>query len=219
MMTDQAALTAAHVAGPMWTVQGQPLVVPPGADAHDLVTRKLVELADGRADLPVVIRHGGQLTHLRVGEDGTLVPAPAGHTAVEASSQGSEVVKAAIPGDRRLWMRTVAGSVDPAVWGSFVRGVLTGTRVDARTTRAVGDTAWTVRQAVAAAVGGTTEREPMEGCLPAAFAPYQPWLGTGADVRAVARALKVRRGVAAARLAEGELLLQVAERTIREVQG
>lgn len=217
-MTDQAALTATHVAGPMWTIQGQPLVVPPGADAHDLVTRKLFELADGRADLPVVIRHGGQLTHLRVSEDGSLVPAPGGSTAAEVPEQGSEALRPTA-GDRRLWMRSVAASVDPLVWGSFVRSVLTGTAVDAKTARQVGDAAWTVRQAVTAAIDGPVGRDQLRGCLPTAFSPYLPWLGTGADVRAVARALKVRRRVAAERLAEGELLLQAAELAVVEVQG
>lgn len=236
-MTDQAVLTATHVAGPLWTIQGQPMVIPAGEDVRDLVGRRLVELAAGD-ERAVEVRHGGQLVLLQTRPDGTLVPAPGAHTTPDAlgwtspqapadAGAGEQAsvpplvnaaATAAAAGDDRLWMRLVAEAVDPADWDSFVAGVLMGAPVNTRVARHVGDVAWTVRQALAAAGRGRKGRDEAARCLPAAFAPFLPWLGVEADAGAVARAVKVRRRVAVEQLAAGELLLEVASRAMGEVR-
>lgn len=234
-MTDQAVLTATHVAGPLWTIQGQPMVIPAGEDVHALVGRRLVELAAGE-DRAVEVRHGGQQVLLQARHDGTLVPTPGAHSTPDAlgwasprelADAGAEAQESVPPlaitaapavGDDRLWMRLVAEAVDPADWDSFVAGVLMGAPVNTKIARHVGDVAWTVRQALEVADRGRKGRDEAARCLPAAFAPFLPWLGVGADAGAVARGLKVRRRVAVEQLAAGELLLEVASRAMGEVR-
>lgn len=74
-MSVRTVLTATHVAGPMWTIEGKPLVVDGGADPRALVTRRLIELSSGADMVPVLIRHHGQELHLLLGQDGALAPA------------------------------------------------------------------------------------------------------------------------------------------------
>ncbi|WP_424937785.1 MULTISPECIES: hypothetical protein [Bacteria] len=94
-MSEPGGVVAAHVAGPMWTVGGIPLVVPAGLEAPALVLAQLGGVLTGGGPWPVEVRQGGMTIDLVVQVDGSV-----------SAAQG-----AAVTPPVRSWLRP-AGAVE-----------------------------------------------------------------------------------------------------------
>lgn len=72
------AVEVAHVVGPMWSVDGRPLVVPPGAFAPAVVLAHVASVVVAPGPWPVRVTDGSLVLDLVLGVDGSVAEAGAG---------------------------------------------------------------------------------------------------------------------------------------------
>jgi hypothetical protein len=70
-------LVAAHLVGPMWSVDGHPVVVPAGDSAPPVVMAYLASVVVAPGPWPVRVTDGDLVLDLMLGVDGSVTEPPA----------------------------------------------------------------------------------------------------------------------------------------------
>lgn len=67
-----------HMVGPMWSVDGRPVVVPPGSSAPAVLLAHVAALVAAPGPWPVTVNDGEHVLELVLGTDGSVVAASSG---------------------------------------------------------------------------------------------------------------------------------------------
>ena len=70
-----------HMVGPMWSVGGRPVVVPPGSSAPAVLLAHVAAQVTAPGPWPVTVIDGENVLELVLGADGSVAAAPSGSAA------------------------------------------------------------------------------------------------------------------------------------------